>query len=153
MTYCKKAKLLHNFTFVCGLVHAQVWTNYLLILWVPHLKTPTAEYPQNQAVSIPKFLSSSGSPGDSGANLMGGPMWALSGLILALCIQYLPISVEETSILISAECQKEVAGEWEGEMERRMEDGCSPDKAGENQKRGSLRAWPQRAGKRNFIFI
>ncbi len=136
---------------MCGLVHAQVWTNYLLSLWVPHLKTPTAEYRLNQVVSTPKLLNSSGSPGDSRANLTGGPMWALSGPILALRIPYLPISVGETSILISAECQKEVAGEWEGEMEGRMEEECSPDKAAENQSRGSRGARPQRAGKRNFI--
>lgn len=47
-------------------------------------------------------------------------MWVLSGLILASCIPYLAIAFEETSILISAECQKEVVGEREGEMERRM---------------------------------
>lgn len=46
-------------------------------------------------------------------------MWALSGPILALHIPYLPISVGETSILISAECQKEVAVEWEGEEDGR----------------------------------
>lgn len=50
-------------------------------------------------------------------------MWALSDPILALCIPYLPISGGETSILISAECQKEVAGEWEEETERRIEGG------------------------------
>lgn len=149
----RKAKLLHNLTFVCGFVHAKVWTDYLLSLRVPHLKTPTAEYPLNQVTSTPKSLNSYASPGDSGANLTGGPMWALSDPILALCIPYLNISAGETSILISAECQKEVAGEWEGEMERRMEGGCSPDKAAENQRRGSRGAWPQRAGKRNFIFI
>lgn len=153
MASSEKAKLLHNLTFVCGVVHAKVWTNYLLSLWVSHLKTPTAEYPLNQVASPPKFLNSSCSPGDSGANLTGGQMWALSDPILALCIPYLPISAGETSILISAECQKEVAGEWEGAMQRRMEGGCSPDKEAENQERGSRGAWPQRAGKRNFIFI
>lgn len=34
-------------------------------------------------------------------------MWVLSGPIVALHIPYLHISVGETSILISAECQKE----------------------------------------------
>lgn len=57
-------------------------------------------------------------------------MWIVSGPILALHNPYRPIAVEETSILISAECQKEVT---EGEMEGRMEEGCSPDKAAENQ--------------------
>lgn len=80
---------------------------------------PTADFPLNQVVYTPKFLNSFGSPGDSRANLTGGPMWALSGPILALHIPYLPISTVETSILISAECQKEVAGEWEGEEDGR----------------------------------
>ena len=55
-------------------------------------------------------------------------MRVLSGRILALRAPYLPIAVEETSILISAECQKEVVGEWEGEMESRMGEVCSLDK-------------------------
>lgn len=138
-------------TSVCGLL-SKLWTNYLLSLWVLHLQMPTAVL-QNQVFSTPKFLNSSGSPGSSRAILMGCPMWAISGPILALHIPYLPISAGETSILISAECQKEVAGEWEGEMERRMKGGRSPDKAAENQGRGSRGAWPQCAGKRNFIFI
>lgn len=69
-------------------------------------------------------------------------MWTLSARILALYIHYLLISVRETSILISAECQKEVAGESDGEMERRMEEECSPDNTAENQKSGSQGAWP-----------
>lgn len=56
-------------------------------------------------------LESSGSPGGSRTNLMGCPMWDISGPILALHFPYLPISAGETSILISAECQKELVGE------------------------------------------
>lgn len=69
---------------------------------------PTAEFPQNQVLSPAKFLTRSGS---SNASLMGFLMLAISGSILALQVPYLPISAGETSILISAECQKEVAGD------------------------------------------
>lgn len=142
MAPCKKAKWLHNLTFVCGLLHAKAWIKYLL--------------------KIVSFISEnahgkiSSKPGSFYSRVpqqfwqlqwqwsqpTGSPMWALSSPILALHIPYLPISAGETSILISAECQKEVASEWEGGMERRKEGGFSPDKAAENQRRGSQKRGP-----------
>lgn len=50
-------------------------------------------------------------------------MWDISGPILALHFPYLPFSAGETSILISAECQKELVGEWEGETESGWKEG------------------------------
>lgn len=153
MAPCKKAEWLHNLTFVCGLLYAKAWIKYLL-----KLVSFISENAHGRISSKPGSFYSR-APQQlwqlqwQWSQPTGSPMWALSSPILALHIPYLPISAGETSILISAECQKEVAGEWEGGMERRMEGGYSPDKAAENQRRGSQRAWPRRAGRRNFIFI
>ena len=60
----------------------------------------------------------------------------------------------ETSILISAECQKEAARGSEMERWRAgTEEWCSPDKSGENKKSQSWGTWPRRARRQSFIFI
>lgn len=88
------------------------------------LKRPTQPV-SSLKIGIGRYfvLESSVSPGGSRTNLMGCPMWDISGPILALHFPYLPISAGETSILISAECQKELVGEWEGETERGWKEG------------------------------
>lgn len=149
MAPCKKAEWLHNLTFVCGLLYAKAWIKYLL-----KLVSFISENAHGRISSKPgSFFNSSGSSSDSEANQRAAqcgpyqaPSWPCTFHISPSLLGRHP-----SWFLLSAK-KKEPANEREG-LERRMEGRYSPDKAAENQRRGSQRAWPRRAGRRNFIFI
>lgn len=94
------------------------WIIESFISWLTECGQTTNSLP-----AILCFLSGRSDPGASRGTLMGWPMQDISGPILALHFPYLPISAEESSILISAECQREPVGERESAMEKGWKEG------------------------------